>query len=417
VDTTPLRRFSGPRIFPSAAFSLKINLLTGSTLFALLSERLEPPPNLRPSIPLVDLKAQRQAISEEIETAIAGVVERCDFILGEEVARFESEFAEYCGVPYAIGVASGADALHLACRALDIGAGDEVIVPAMTFAATAFAVSLTGARPVIVDVRANDALIDPDKIECAITSRTKAIIPVHLYGQCADMAAVCAIAGEHSLAVIEDAAQAHGAVYAGRRAGSLGDVGCFSFYPGKNLGAYGDGGLVTTSRRDIAEHIQLLHNCGSGKKYHHESVGLNSRLDTLQAAVLRAKLTHLDEWNAARRRTAAHYDKVLQGIPEVHCTPHPPGSVHHLYVIRLAGRDNVLRALNARGIGAGIHYPFALHELEAYASLGYRGGAFPVAENWARQCLSLPIYAELTAAQVDFCVAALKAALQGDGIR
>jgi len=374
-------------------------------------------PNSRTAIPLVNLRAQRQAISEEIETAIARVVERCDFILGEEVSLFESEFAEYCGVSSAIGVASGTDALHLACRALDIGAGDEVIVPAMTFASTAFAVSLTGARPVIVDVRENDALIDPEKIERAITSRTKAIIPVHLYGQCADMEAVCAIAREHSLAVIEDAAQAHGAVYAGKRAGSLGDIGCFSFYPGKNLGAYGDGGLVTTARRDIAERVRLLRNCGSREKYHHDKIGLNSRLDTLQAAILRAKLTHLEEWNAARRRIATHYDKALRRIAEVHCTLHTSGSIHHLYVIRLAGRDHVLEVLNARGIGAGIHYPFALHELKAYASLGYRAGAFPVAENWARQCLSLPIYPELTPAQVDFCVAALEAALQGDTVR
>jgi dTDP-4-amino-4,6-dideoxygalactose transaminase len=375
------------------------------------------PPNFCPSIPLVDLKAQRRAISEEIETAMSRVVERCDFILGEDVSLFESEFAEYCGVPYAIGVASGTDALHLACRVLDIGAGDEVIVPAMTFASTAFAVSLTGARPVIVDVRADDALIDPDKIECAITSRTRAIIPVHLYGQCADMAAVCAVAREHSLAVIEDAAQAHGAIYTGKRAGSLGDIGCFSFYPGKNLGGYGDGGLVTTSRSDIAERLQLLRNCGSRTKYHHEKIGFNSRLDTLQAAVLRAKLTHLEEWNAARQRLAAHYDEVLQEISEVHCMPYTPGGVHHLYVIRLAGRDSVLRALNARGIGAGIHYPFALHELEAYASLGYRAGAFPIAEDWGRHCLSLPIYPELTAAQVDFCVTALEAALQREGVR
>jgi dTDP-4-amino-4,6-dideoxygalactose transaminase len=371
--------------------------------------------NFRTAIPLVDLRAQRQAISEEIETAIARVVERCDFILGEEVSLFESEFAEYCGVSSAIGVASGTDALHLACRALDIGAGDEVIVPAMTFASTAFAVSLTGARPVIVDVREDDALIDPEQIGSAITSRTKAIIPVHLYGQCADMAAVCAIAREHSLAVIEDAAQAHGAVCAGKRAGSLGDIGCFSFYPGKNLGAYGDGGLVTTARRDIAERVQLLRNCGSRAKYHHDEVGLNSRLDTLQAAILRAKLRHLEEWNAARRWIAAHYDEALRGISEVHRTPHAPGSVHHLYVVRLAGRENVLQALNDRGIGAGIHYPFALHELEAYASLGYRAGAFPIAENWARQCLSLPIYPEITAAQVDFCIAAFEAALQGGG--
>jgi dTDP-4-amino-4,6-dideoxygalactose transaminase len=231
------------------------------------------------------------------------------------------------------------------------------------------------------------------------------------------MAAVCAIGREHSLAVIEDAAQAHGAVYAGKRAGGLGDIGCFSFYPGKNLGAYGDGGLVTTARRDIAERLQLLRNCGSRAKYHHEKVGLNSRLDTLQAAILRAKLTHLEEWNATRRRIAAHYDEALRGISEVLCTPNTPGSVHHLYVIRLDGRDSVLQALNAQGIGAGIHYPFALHELEAYASLGYPARAFPAAENWARRCLSLPIYPELTSAQVDFCVAALEAALQGDSAK
>src|SRR6266403_2399010 len=363
-------------------------------------------------IPLVDLRSQRRAIAEDIEAAIGRVLERCDFILGKEVSLFEEEFAEYCGSPHAIGVSSGTDALYLACRALGLGEGDEVIIPAMTFASTAFAVSLTGARPVLVDVRSEDALIDPSKIETAVTPRTKAIIPVHLYGNCADMAAVGAIAAKHSLMVIEDAAQAHGAFYAGRRAGSLGDAGCFSFYPGKNLGAYGDGGLVTTARRDIAERVQLLRNCGSRAKYHHDEVGLNSRLDTLQAAILRPKLRHLEEWNAARRWIAAQYDEALRGISEVHRTPHAPGSVHHLYVVRLAGRENVLQALNDRGIGAGIHYPFALHELEAYASLGYRAGEFPIAENWARQCLSLPIYPEITAAQVDFCIAAFEAAMQ-----
>jgi len=240
-------------------------------------------------IPLVDLRSQRRPIAEDIEAAIGRVLERCDFILGKEVSLFEEEFAEYCGSPHAIGVASGTDALYLACRALGLGEGDEVIVPAMTFASTAFAVSLTGARPVLVDVRSEDALIDPSKIETAVTPRTKAIIPVHLYGNCADMAAVGAIAAKHSLSVIEDAAQAHGALYAGRRAGSLGDVGCFSFYPGKNLGAYGDGGLVTTARADIAERIRVLRNCGSAVKYHHEEIGLNSRLDTLQAAILRVK--------------------------------------------------------------------------------------------------------------------------------
>jgi dTDP-4-amino-4,6-dideoxygalactose transaminase len=367
-------------------------------------------------IPLVDLKVQRAAISEDIEAAIAKVLDRCDFILGEDLRLFEQEFADYCGVQYALGVASGTDALYLACRALDLGKGDEVIVPAMSFASTGFSVSLTGARPVLVDVRAEDALIDPDRIEAAVTPRTKAIIPVHLYGQCADMAAVLSIAAKYSLAVIEDAAQAHGAIYAGRRAGSLGDVGCFSFYPGKNLGAYGDGGLVTTARRDIADRIELLRNCGAPVKYHHEEIGLNSRLDTLQAAILRVKLDRLDEWNAARRRIAAYYDVALSGCSGIVRTRHGEGSVHHLYVVRLASRDRVLKALNTHGIGAGIHYPFALHELHAYASLGHGPGAFPIAEDWARRCLSLPIYPELTLPQAEACVAAFNSVIK-DGDR
>jgi dTDP-4-amino-4,6-dideoxygalactose transaminase len=362
-------------------------------------------------IPLVDLRPQVRDLEAEIQRAVAEVLRRCDFILGEEVSLFEREFAEYCQVPHAVGVGSGTDALQLACRALGLGEGDEVIVPAMTFAATAFAVSLSGARPVLVDVRRDDALIDPGKIEAAITPRTKAIIPVHLYGQCADMGAVCAIAGEHSLAVIEDAAQAHGAFYRGKRAGSLGDIGCFSFYPAKNLGACGDGGLVTTARRDLAERIAMLRNCGAREKYHHQAVGLNSRLDTVQAAILRVKLRYLDEWNAERRRIARHYWRMLDRVRGVEPTRHGAGSVHHLYVVRLTARDAVLKVLNAQGIGAGIHYPFAVHELEAYASLRYRPGDFPVAEDWARRCLSLPLYPELGPAEVDACVAALAAAI------
>jgi dTDP-4-amino-4,6-dideoxygalactose transaminase len=362
-------------------------------------------------IPLVDLKAQRETIANDLKAAITKVVDRCEFILGEEVGLFERDFAEYCRVPHAIGVANGTDALHLACRALDIGPGDEVIVPAMTFASTAFGVSLAGARPVLVDVRAEDALIDPANIEAAVTTRTKAIIPVHLYGQCADMDAVCAIASKHSLAVIEDAAQAHGAIYAGKRAGSLGDIGCFSFYPAKNLGAYGDGGLVTTARCDLAQRIRVLRNCGARTKYHHEKIGLNSRLDTLQAAILRVKLKHLDNWNEARREIARHYDAALKHLPEVELTGHAAGSVYHLYVVKLGSRDAVLRALNAQGIGAGIHYPYALHELEAYAFLRHHSREFPVAEDWARRCLSLPLYPELTPNGADRCVRALKAAV------
>jgi len=368
---------------------------------------------VRRPIPLVDLKAQRDTIRSDIDAAIARVLDRCDFILGEELRLFERDFAEYCGVPYAVGVGSGTEALHLACRALGLGEGDEVIVPAMTFVATALGVSLTGARPVLVDVRPEDALIDPSKVEAAITPRSKAIIPVHLYGQCAEMDAIGAIAAKHSLTVIEDAAQAHGATYTGKRAGDLADIACFSFYPGKNLGAYGDGGLVTTRRRDLADKIEVLRNCGSRIKYHHEEIGLNSRLDTLQAAILRSKLPRLDGWNAARRAIAARYDAALGGVPGIDRTSYAEGSVYHLYVVRVAGRDAALKTLNAKGIGAGIHYPWALHELDAYRSLGYPQGAFPVAEDWARRCLSLPIYPELTRSDADSCAAALKDAVAG----
>lgn len=370
----------------------------------------------RKCIPLVDLEAQQLGLTEGIRAAIAKVFSRCDFVLGEELSLFEREFAHYCQAPYAVGVASGTDALQLACRALGVGRGDEVILPAMSFASSAFAVSLTGAQPVFVDVLPENALIDPSKIEPAITRRTKAILPVHLYGQCAEMDAICDVAAKYSLAVIEDAAQAHGAIYRGRRAGSLGDISCFSFYPGKNLGAYGDGGAVTTRCQDIAGRIAMLRNCGSRVKYFHEEVGPNSRLDTLQAAFLRVKLTHLDDWNKARGRIAAYYDRAFHGVNGIELTQYALGSVHHLYVVRVSRRDALLKALSAKGIGAGIHYPFALHELEAYASLGFRSGEFPVAEDWARRCLSLPLYPELAICDADACVTALKEATVGAGL-
>jgi dTDP-4-amino-4,6-dideoxygalactose transaminase len=310
-------------------------------------------------------------------------------------------------MPYAVGVGSGTDALHLACLALGLGRGDEVIVPAMTFAATALGVSMAGATPVLVDVRPEDALIDPARVEAAITPRTKAIIPVHLYGQCANMAAIGAIAAKYSLMVIEDAAQAHGATFGETRSGALGDIGCFSFYPGKNLGAYGDGGAITAASPELAEKVRMLRNCGSRVKYHHEEIGLNSRLDTLQAAILRVKLQNLDHWNTARRTIARCYDEVLEGVPEIDRTQYGRDSVYHLYVVRVAERDTVVKKLNARGIAAAIHYPRALHELEAYRALGYKQGSFPVAEDWARRCLSLPIYPELTLADAERCATTL----------
>ena len=350
-----------------------------------------------PTIPLVDLRAQYQSIREEVDQAVARVMERGDFILGEAVGQFEEEFARFCHARHAIGCASGTDALHLACRVLGIGPGDEVILPAFTFVATALGVTMAGARPVLVDVDPETALVDPEKVAAAITPRTKAILPVHLYGQLADMDALLEIARSKGLKVIEDAAQAHGAEAGGKRAGSVGDVACFSFYPGKNLGAYGDGGALTTNDDELADRLRLLRNWGSRKKYHHEEPGLNSRLDTIQAAILRVKLARLEGWNQRRRELAARYDEALAGIPGIRPTRTDPGSVYHLYVVRpeASGRDEALKRLQEAGLGAGLHYPFAVHELGAYRWLGYEPGTFPVSEDWARSCLTLPIYAEL----------------------
>jgi len=345
-------------------------------------------------IPLVDLSAQFSTIASEVERAIAEVLRRGDFILGQDVREFELEFAQYCQSEFAVGCGNGTDALHLACRALNIGSGDEVIVPAFTFIATALGASLAGATPVFVDVSSETALLDPAKIEAAITPKTKAIIPVHLYGQCVDMDPIVALAEKHNLYVIEDAAQAHGANYGQRRVGSLAHAACFSFYPGKNLGAYGDGGAIATNDEDLANRLRLLTNLGSKQKYYHEEIGLNSRLDTLQAAILRVKLKSLDEWNT-RRKTLAHaYDEVLTDIENVDLTECHSDSVYHLYVIRMNDRDGALKRLRDAEIFGGVHYPFALHQLKAYAGL-YQAGDFPVAEDWANRCLSLPIYPEM----------------------
>lgn len=346
-------------------------------------------------VPLVDLKAQLATIHTEVSEAMERAVVRCDYILGQDVAEFEREFAAFSDSRFAIGCASGTDAIHMALRALGVGPGHEVIMPAMTFIATALAISLTGAKPILADVDPETALIDPEKIEAAITPRTRAILPVHLYGQCADMTAIGDIARRHNLLVVEDAAQAHGATWKGRKAGSMSHAGCFSFYPGKNLGAYGDGGLITTNDTALAERLQLLRNWGSQRKYHHEEIGLNSRLDTVQAAVLRVKLRHLQAWNDARRMHARRYDQALASSNIIVPTRYDEGGVYHLYVVRVPNRDRVLAALNEAGIGAGIHYPFGVHELKAYRDLGHAVGSFPVSEDWARRCLSLPIYPEL----------------------
>jgi dTDP-4-amino-4,6-dideoxygalactose transaminase len=360
------------------------------------------------NIPFVDLKAQYRTIETDVNAAIADVLQRADFIMGEAVTDFEEEFAEYCHATFALGVDSGYSALELILRAYEIGPGDEVITAANTFVATALAVSNTGARPVLVDVDPQTYNLDPDKLEAAITPATRAIMPVHLYGQPADMDPLVEIARRHNLLVVEDAAQGHGARYKGRRTGALGDAAAFSFYPGKNLGAYGDGGAVVTNDPAIADRVRLLRNLGQRTKYDHQIKGFNHRLDTMQAAVLRTKLPHLDGWNAGRRRAAAEYNRLLAPLPMI--TPRVgAGNEHtyHLYVIRVRDRDGLQNHLKQAGVATGIHYPVPIHLQAAYRDLGYKQGDFPITETLADEILSLPIYAELTNDAVAYVAAAM----------
>ncbi len=352
-------------------------------------------------VPFVDLTAQYHQIKPTIDEAIMRVVESSAFILGPDVKRFEEEFAAFCEAKAAVGVDSGTSALELALRAYDIGSGDEVITAANTFIATVLAISYVGAKPILVDVDPNTYNIDCDQLEKAITKRTKAIIPVHLYGQMADMDAILAIARKYNLIVIEDACQAHGARYNGKRAGSLGDAAAFSFYPSKNLGAYGDGGAVVTQDEKIAEKIRRLRNYGEKEKYYHEFIGYNRRLDTVQAAVLRIKLSLLDQWNESRRRHAVKYSQLLQGKPlTIPTVPSYAEPVWHLYVVQVENRDQIRRMLAEKGISCGIHYPVPIHLQEAYRELGYKKGDFPITEALAEKILSLPMYAELTDEQI-----------------
>lgn len=348
------------------------------------------------SIPLVDLQAQYASIQAEVDEAVLGTLRTCDFILGQNVEHFEREFADFCGAEHAIGVDSGTSALELVLLAYGIGPGDEVITQANTFIATALAISNTGATPVLVDIDPDTYMIDPDLIEPAITEKTRAIIPVHLYGHPADMDAIMSIADRHGLMVLEDASQAHGARYQGRRVGSIGHAAAFSLYPSKNLGAYGDAGVITTNDGAIAERLRLLRNWGSIQKYHHEIQGYNRRLDTLHASVLRVKLRHLDAWTAARRRHAQHYTERLQDLPVV-CPKEAADveAVYHVYVIRTNARDELMEHLRECGIASVIHYPVPIHLQPAYASLKHRAGDFPHTEQCAKQILSLPMYAEL----------------------
>ena len=360
-------------------------------------------------IPFVDLKAQYASIKTEVNAAIQGVLDTCQFTLGSEVAAFEKEFAAYSQAQQGVAVNTGTSALHLALLAAGIGRGDEVITVPFTFVATASAIDYTGARPVFVDIDPKTFTMDPARIEAAITEKTKAIVPVHLYGQTADMDPILEIAKRHKLVVVEDACQAHGAEYKGRRAGSIGDMGCFSFYPGKNLGAYGEGGMVTTSNAEFARTIRMLRDWGAEKKYHHELKGYNFRMEGIQGAVLRVKLRYLEQWTEARRAAAARYDRLLAGSGVATPAAMPYARhVYHVYAIRTAQRAAWQDSLQARGIQTGIHYPFPVHLLPAFADLGYRAGQFPHSERAANEVLSLPMFPELTQAQGEEVASALR---------
>lgn len=366
------------------------------------------------AIPFMDLAAQRASLGPALEDACLAALRRGDYILGADVAAFEGEFAAFCGARHAVGVDSGTGALELALRAGGIGPGDEVITAANTFVATASAISAVGATPVLVDAEPGTFLIDPRAVEAAITRRTAAVIPVHLYGQPADMGEINAVARRHGLLVVEDACQAHGAREGDVRTGTLGDIAAFSFYPAKNLGGGGDGGAVTTDDPALADRVRMLRNYGQRQKYRAEVVAANRRLDTSQAAMLRVKLPHLDAWNAARRAHAARYDEALAGLPLVRPVRRT-GTEHvwHLYVVRVGERERVQAELAAAGIQTGIHYPVPVHLQPAYAALGHRRGDFPVVDGAMDELLSLPMYPELPADALRRVADALAAALDG----
>lgn len=362
-------------------------------------------------IPFVDLQRSFSVIAESANEAMQKVISQGDFILGKDVRLFEEEFAAYCGSGFAVGVASGTDALRLALMAAGIKEGDEVIVPANTFIATALAVSYTGAKPVLVDADPLTYNIDLSKIEQAVTPRTKAIMPVHLYGNPVDMDKLGAIAAKHRLTVIEDACQAHGAFYKGKRAGSIALASAFSFYPAKNIGCFGDGGMVVTSDPALKEQLLLLRNYGSKKKYEHDLIGFNSRLDTLQASVLRVKLRELDKCNDSRRKAAELYRKHLAGISAITLPPKDAEGVkqvYHLFVISTSRRDELKDYLKSKDIDTGIHYPIPIHLCPAYAALGKKTGSYPVTEKLAAEILSLPMFPLITEEEVSYVAAEIR---------
>lgn len=357
----------------------------------------------------VDLKAQYQTIKPEIDKAIENVISNTAFILGKAVAEFEEQFATYCGAKHCVGINSGTSALIMALKALDVGEGDEVITTTNTFIATAEAISFAGATPVLVDIEDGSYNMDPGKLEKAITGKTKAIIPVHLYGQPADMDPILEIAEKKGIPVIEDSAQAHGAQYKGKKTGGLAKVACFSFYPGKNLGAYGEGGAITTNDEEIAKKARMLRDHGSPKKFYHEFIGNNCRLEGIQGAVLSVKLKHLDKWNDGRRKNAGLYRKYLQGtgvgLPEE--MPYAR-HVYHVFCVRVKDREKLIDFLKEKGIFTNIHYPIPIHLQKAYSFLGYKKGDFPVTEGCMDQILSLPMFAELTEEEIKYTADCIK---------
>jgi dTDP-4-amino-4,6-dideoxygalactose transaminase len=363
-------------------------------------------------IPFVDLKAQYLSIKDEIDSAVLNVLESTQFVLGKEVVELEKEFATYCSAEHGIAVNTGTSALHIAMLTAGIGPGDEVITVPFTFVATVAAIVYTGATPVFVDIDPVSYTIDVTKIESAITERTKAILPVHLYGQPADMEPILEIAQRHGLTVIEDAAQAHGAEYKGQRVGSIGDIGCFSFYPGKNLGAYGEGGMAVTNNPEYANTMRMLRDWGQEHRYHHVLKGYNYRMDGIQGAILRVKLRYIEAWTEARRTHAAQYDALLAESNLKTPTAMPYSRhVYHVYAVRTSDRTTLQQKLGEQGIQTGIHYPIPVHLQPAYADLGYKLGDFPHSEAASREVLSLPMYPELASSAIDEIAATVLASI------
>jgi dTDP-4-amino-4,6-dideoxygalactose transaminase len=360
-------------------------------------------------IPYLDLAAQLRPLRKEIDAAIAKTLDNCTFCLGPDVAQFEKDFAAYCGAKHALALNSGTSALHLALLLLNIGPGDEVITTPYTFVATSWAISYVGATPVYVDIDGQTFNLDPRLVKRAITPRTKVILPVHLYGQACDLDALRAICQKHKLALVEDAAQAHGSKYKGKKIGTFGEISCFSFYPTKNAGACGEGGALVTNNDAFAARARALREHGSTVKYYHDEVGYNYRMEGIQGAVLGVKLKHLDIWNSARRRIASQYHELLAGTPLRLPAEAPYAeSIYHLYVVRHPRRDQLKRHLETHKIGCALHYPLPLHLQKCYAPLGYKPGDFPVSEQAAQECLALPIYPELTQEQIHRVAATIK---------